>query len=94
MDVVIIDRGAFDKMMSSLEIAVKKIDEVSNRYSKKKEMQNWLEGDEVRAILNVTKRTLQTYRSNGMLPYTQIGYKVYYLAKDIQNLIDNQKLEG
>ncbi|MCD7963788.1 MAG: helix-turn-helix domain-containing protein [Rikenellaceae bacterium] len=88
MDVVIIDRGAFDKMMSSLEIAAKKIDEGSNRYSKKKEMQNWLEGDEVCAILNVTKRTLQTYRSNGMLPYTQIGYKMYYLSEDILNLID------
>ena len=38
-------------------------------------------------VLNISLRTLQTYRSNRMLPYTQIGYKMFYKPKDVEKLI-------
>lgn len=88
MDVIIVERQAFERMMTSLKAAAKKIGEASGHYSKSKKMQKWLEGNEVCAILNISKRTLQTYRDNGTLPYSQIGYKMYYRAKDIQQLIE------
>ena len=45
----------------------------------------WLDNQEVCSILKISKRTLQTYRDTGMLPYSKINGKVYFKAADIQN---------
>lgn len=90
MDIILIEREAFEKMKASLEMAAEKLEEVTSRYSKSKKMQKWLEGNEVCEILNISKRTLQTYRDNGTLPYSQIGYKMYYLVDDILKMLNKQ----
>ena len=38
-------------------------------------------------ILNISKRSLQTYRDNGTLPYTQIGHKIYYKPEDVKQVM-------
>ena len=40
-------------------------------------------------MLNISKRTLQTYRDNGTLPYSQINHKVYYKPEDVEQ-VQNQ----
>lgn len=34
-------------------------------------------------LLNITKRTLQTYRDKRILPYTNVGGKFFYRECDI-----------
>ena len=46
--------------------------------------ERWLDIQEACKVLNVSKRTLQTYRDTGVLPFSQIGSKIYYKAVDIQ----------
>ena len=50
----------------------------------------WADGynQDVCQILNISLRTLQTYRSNRMLPYTQIGYKMFYKPEDVGKLLE------
>lgn len=38
-------------------------------------------------MLNVSKRTLQRYRSSGRLPYKRIEQKTYYLESDVHTFI-------
>jgi hypothetical protein len=38
-------------------------------------------------MLHVSKRTLQRYRSDGMLPYARIGQKIYYRADDVRAFV-------
>ncbi len=52
----------------------------------------WLDNQDVCEILNVTKRTLQNYRDNGTLPYTQIERKIYYKPEDVQDLLNASRL--
>ena len=47
-----------------------------------------LDNQDVCQILNISLRTLQTYRSNRMLPYTQIGYKMFYKPEDVGKLLE------
>ena len=42
-------------------------------------------GDEL--LLKVSRRTLQDYRNNGILPYTQVGGKILYRASDIEKTL-------
>jgi hypothetical protein len=39
-------------------------------------------------MLNVSKRTLQRYRSSGELPFTMIYHKTYYKESDVVKFIE------
>ena len=42
---------------------------------------------EVAYLLKVSRRTLQDYRNNGILPYTQVCGKILYRASDIERTL-------
>lgn len=42
---------------------------------------------EVSQLLRVSRRTLQDYRNNGILPYTQVGGKILYRSSDIERTL-------
>ena len=48
----------------------------------------WLSSEEVCYLLMISKRTLQSYRDRGILPFAQIGRKLYYKASDIQAYLE------
>lgn len=58
-----------------------------------KTLQKRLDNQEVCEILNISKRTLQTYRDNGTLAHTQIGHKMYYRPEDVEKLINKLKMK-
>ena len=41
-------------------------------------------------MLNVSKRSLQRYRSLGWLPYKQIDQKIYYLETEVEKFISER----
>lgn len=47
----------------------------------------WLDNQEVAQLLNVSKRTLQTWRSNKALPFSKIGKKCYYHQDHVQEML-------
>ncbi|MCO5286576.1 MAG: helix-turn-helix domain-containing protein [Chitinophagaceae bacterium] len=49
----------------------------------------WVDGNEVAKALNVSNRTLQTFRDNGTLPYSRVRGKFYYKVSDIETLLES-----
>ncbi|MDA3929221.1 MAG: helix-turn-helix domain-containing protein [Prolixibacteraceae bacterium] len=98
MDVITIESQAFSKLLSNLENLTKEIHSQNHESKPPKEKEQpksklhsgdqWLVNNEVCELLKVTKRTLQNYRDNFILPYSQIGRKVYYKASDVQDLLE------
>lgn len=54
----------------------------------------WLKSGEVRKLLNISPGTLQTLRINKTLSYTKIGGIIYYAHKDIEKLLDENKVSS
>jgi hypothetical protein len=52
-------------------------------------LEDWIDNQDVMQTLHISPRTLQTLRSNGTLPYSRIGNKIYYLRKDILKILSN-----
>ncbi len=50
---------------------------------------NLLDGQDIMQILHISPRTLQTLRSNGTLPYTRIGNKIYYHRQDLERILQS-----
>ena len=54
---------------------------------KDKILDNWLDNQDVMQALYISKRTLQTLRTNGTLPFSRIGNKIYYKRSDIEDIL-------
>jgi len=51
----------------------------------------WLKAHQVRRFLNISIGTLQTLKSNGILPYTKIGGVHFFDYEDIQRILQEGK---
>jgi exonuclease VII small subunit len=89
MEIINIEAHAFEAMAARFEQFVKRVETLCVR--KDKSLQKWLDNQDVCLLLNISKRTLQTYRDNGTLPYSQIVHKMYYKPKDVERVLNQLK---
>ncbi|MFA6923838.1 MAG: helix-turn-helix domain-containing protein [Bacteroidales bacterium] len=86
MEVITIQSEAFQQIIS-------KIESIGNEFVKQKRTQPlsdiWLDVQEACQLLKISKRTLQSYRDNGVLPFSQIAGKIYFKATDIEKHLQN-----
>jgi hypothetical protein len=52
-------------------------------------LSDWLDNQDVMQALHISPRTLQTLRTNGTLPYSRIGNKIYYRKSDILKILSD-----
>ena len=87
MEVVVIEERAYKELIHRIERLTEIASNVLN--SDNTEITEWLNGNEVCELLNISKRTLQTLRTKEIIPYSQIYNKIYYNRNDVENLIKN-----
>ena len=49
----------------------------------------WIDNQDVLQTLHISKRTLQTFRTNGKLPYSKVQGKFYYKVSDVEQLLQD-----
>ena len=52
-------------------------------------LQSWIDGRQVMATLKISKRTLQSLRSSGVLPYSRLNGKYYYKVTDLNRILNS-----
>jgi hypothetical protein len=62
--------------------------------SKPQQQKQWLKSNEVRKMLNISPGTLQNLRINGTITYTKIGGIIYYDQKDLEKILETNKIEA
>lgn len=89
MEVINIEAQTFEAMMNRFEAFAQRVEKICERQDKN--LHRWLDNQDVCQILNISKRTLQTYRDNGTLAYTQINHKIFYKPEDVEKVINKLK---
>ena len=89
MDIVAIESKTFEQIKQRFEDFTRQI---KNLCGDNQDKEKWLGNDDVCGLLQISKRTLQSYRDNGILPYSQIGRKCYYSVSDIEKLISESEI--
>ena len=85
MQVITITTDAYMQLIDKIEAIAANM----NRKSKENPLTDtWLDIQEVCLLLKISKRTLQTYRDNGTLPYSQVSGKIYFKASDIEKHLE------
>lgn len=89
MEVIIMQSEVYQSLINEID-SIKKI-LIDN---KEKERENrWLTGEEVLGILNVSPKTLQTYRDKRMISYSQVGNKIFYRLSDIDAFLESHHIK-
>ncbi|GAA0886475.1 helix-turn-helix domain-containing protein [Sphingobacterium siyangense subsp. cladoniae] len=65
-----------------------RIEEILKNYRPVMNGEIYLSGEDVCRLLHLSKRTLQQYRDDKILPYIQIGGKIIYKETDILNMLE------
>jgi hypothetical protein len=85
MEIVGIEGKTFLRMKERFEEFTRRVRELTD---KRRISDEWMNNGDVCRMLNVSKRTLQTYRDKGILHYSQIEHKCYYRVEDIKRLLE------
>ena len=86
MEVITIEKKAFDEMNEKFDRFVNRVEEICRRCGDKG-MGEWLDNQDVCRMLNISPRTLQTLRDNGTLAYSRISQKIYYKPQDVRRIL-------
>ena len=54
----------------------------------------YLSGEDICKLLHISKRTLQQYRDDNILPYIQIGGKIIYKESDILTILERNYISN
>lgn len=83
MEAVILTAEQYNNLVSRLD----KLN--STLESKQKPShETFLDNQEFIQLMNISKRTAQTWRDEGKVSFSQIGSKIYYKMKDVEVLLD------
>ncbi|NDV93406.1 DNA-binding protein [Dysgonomonas sp. 521] len=73
---------SMDKILKLLE-ELRKLMKAKNRLNG----ETLLDNQDLCLLLHLSKRSLQRYRSSGILPFIQIGSKTFYLESEVEKFI-------
>jgi hypothetical protein len=83
MEAVILTSEQYNNLVNRLDNLNGKLEKNS------KNPQNvFLDNQEFIQLMNISKRTAQTWRDEGKVSFSQIGSKIYYKMKDVEVLLD------
>ena len=72
---------------SSLENLSKRVEKIRDNNKPSLDGERYYTDKELAVKLKVSRRSLQDYRNNGILPYTRIGGRILYRASDIERTL-------
>ena len=70
------------------------IEEILKNYRPVMNGEIYLSGEDVCKLLHISKRTLQQYRDDKILPYIQIGGKIIYKESDILTILEQNYISN
>lgn len=76
------------ELLQRLEHTNKVLDKLSKSTKRPFNGERFISDSELSRILKISRRTLQDYRSAGILPYYIIRGKVLYKESDVQRLLE------
>ena len=86
MEVLIFQKEAFEEMAAKFSRFSDRVNELLAKQGGKS-LNRWMDNQEVCQQLNISPRTLQDYRNNGIIAYYQLGGKILYKESDIERML-------
>ena len=78
------------------QVIISRFDELNNHLKNLNSLpkKQLIVNNDFMKLLNISKRTAQTWRDEGKISFSQIGNKIYYTKEDIDEMIENNTIKG
>ena len=80
-----------DFKLQKISEKIDKLADIITQYSNNLMNKELLNIEEACKVLSVSKRTLQSWRDSGIIPFSQIGSKIYFKTSDIRQIIEENR---
>lgn len=87
MQIINIEKNVWERLISRIDEFSTRVDALCEKHSEKR-IKKWLDNQQVCEILNISKRTLQTYRDTGVIGFSQVNHKMFYKQEDVLELLE------
>lgn len=89
MEAIILSKEQFEELLT-------RVNEIKSALAEKnkKPEEQFLDNQEFMQLMNISKRTAQSWRDEGKISFSQIGGKIYYRLNDVQNLLDSHHIKA
>lgn len=87
MEVITIEKRTFEEFQQEVDEVIALTRGLLQKF--KPVHSQWLDQEDVCMILNISKRTVQNYKEQGLLPYSRINRKSYFKLSDVESLLKN-----
>lgn len=90
MAMVMLPQSVWEGVANDLQevkelLKVKSADEIGNQ---------WVESSAARKELGVSQKTWQTYRDKRIIPFSQVGRKIYVRRSDLQKFMESHYIQA
>jgi len=83
MEAIILSKQQYVELLNKMDAIKSSVEE-----NQKTPKEVFLDNQEFIQLMNISKRTAQTWRDEGIISFSQIGSKIYYQMKDVSMLLD------
>ncbi len=87
MDVITMESAVYDNIMAKLNKFEEELKKTV-RHASYPLSERWLDTETLCKIFNCSKRTIQMYRDEHMLPFSQIKHRMFYRASDVEKFLN------
>lgn len=88
MEIISIEARTYEAMIKRFDSFTRKVESMCEQ-QQDIGLKTWLDNQDVCQMLGITKRTLQTYRERGLIPFSRIRHKVFYKPEDVEKLLQS-----
>jgi excisionase family DNA binding protein len=78
------------ELLQALNNALPYIEHILKTHKPLFDGERYLTSEELCSVLKISRRTLQDYRSNGVLPFIQLPWKVLFRESDIRKVLEER----
>lgn len=89
MEAIILTKDQFNQLIS-------KIDDINERLqnTNPRRTETYLNNKQFMEMLGVSLRTVQTWRDEGKIAFSQVGNKIYYKLSDVEKFMQEYRNEA
>jgi hypothetical protein len=79
--------------LQQIEADLTELKELMRAKSEDEINSQWIESTNVPKILGICRKTWQSYRDKRIIPFTQVGSKIYVKRSDLENFMESHYVE-
>ena len=90
MDLAVVPQNFLDKM----EAEMKEMKAILKAKDEHEINSQWIESVKIPKILGISQKTWQTYRDRRIIPFAQIGSKIFVKRADLENFMQSHYIDA